>query len=173
MAVSSAQRHFCIFPDSVTTVPDSSTVGAVWIDQDPIYGEYDPFYQLAIRGNVVETLGWRFTQIFPYNEGGTQRSKHRRKILLREESYSMSRASANSLVAMYANYGTKYRLYDGENIYRVWFSMDPAGFKFHKALPSWWEGRMASNPPADEFLFYNYEIILDVLQVVTTTEGLT
>lgn len=174
MATFSLQRHFCIYPDAVTTVPDSTTTGAVWFDQDPIYGgQYDPSYQMDLRGSVTETLGWRFTQIFPYVENGVQKSRYRRKILVRDDSFSLARVTVNSLAALAVSAGTIYRFYDGENIFRVWFSVDPVGFKYHKSLPPWWEGRMLSNPPGNDYLYYNYEIILDVLEVKATSEGLT
>ena len=141
------------------------------MDQDPIYGSYS-FSDAEIRGQVVETLGWRFTQVFPYVEGTTEKSRYRRKLVIQDENV-MSRGTVIALASKYTALGTIYRFYDGENIFRVWFSMQPPGFVFSKAIVPWREGRILANPPVDSFLFYSYQITLEVFEVVSSVEGLT
>lgn len=179
MAIWDATRHFCLYPNSVTTIPDSATVGAVWLDIDPIYGSYDPFFEFNIRGRTVETQAGPVIQVFPYQEGATALSKYRRKIQVADASFPLTRSTVNSLAAMYHSLGTKYRFYDGENVFRVWFSQNPPGFKYRKALPPWreWATIQVSSPTlanslTDSYLFYSYEIVLDVFGISVTPEGL-
>lgn len=170
MAGFSVDRHFCIY-DDVSGTPNGTLSGEVWLDIDPRSGSYS-FGEFELRGQSIETIGWRFTQVFPYVEGSTERSRYQRKISIQDEN-TMSRGTAVALAGKYTALGIIYRFYDGENIFRVWFSMNPPGFVFSKAIVPWHEGRMLTNPPNDAYLFYSYQIVLDVLEVVSSPEGLT
>lgn len=171
MASYVAGLHFCVY-DDVAGTPNGSLSGEVWLDQDPLDGSYDPFSDYGLRGSVTETIGWRVIQVMPYVEGGVTKSSYRRRIVVADEN-TMTRPTVVALQAKSISLGTIYRFYDGENIFRVWFSVEPPGFVARRSERPWREGRLLTNPPAAGFLYYSYQITLEAFEVITTVEGLT
>jgi hypothetical protein len=165
MASYSEDLHFCIF-DDVSGTPNGTLSGEVWLDQDPIYGGYDPFHEFNIRGVQADTMDWRYTHIYPISSG----SDYVRKIKL-SDGPTMTRTTLVAIASKFNSLGTVYRFYDGESIFRVWFSNSPPGFVYHREHIPWREGILLTNPPASTYLYYRYEIVLEVISVVSTTEG--
>lgn len=152
-AVLRPEQHFAIF--STDTITPYLAVDATYLDQDPIYGEYDPQYEWVGRGSTTPTLGGVAIQDF----GSIQAD---RKIYIKESTFALSKASRDALEIKYAAQ-QEWNFTDGEEVFRVRFSRSPRGFKSWKNMVMWWDGMRVSSPPPASFVVYNYEILLLVV----------
>lgn len=125
--------------------------------QDPfVYGEYNPYYQWERRGSVLSCLYQVQVQDFGFD-------MQDRKILIRDPSKALKQTHVDALWAKCQQKDAEWYFTDGVHVFKV-------RFWFFDALPFqtlYGKGLQIDQPPPDRYVWYYYEIVLLVREVIS------
>jgi len=126
--------------------------------QDPVNGEYNPRYQWPRRGSILPCLSGVQIQDMGLD-------MQDRKILIRDN-YALKQSHVDALQAKYEQKGAEWYFTDGVYTFRVVI------WDFQPTLNTraWFKGLSLAedgDPPADRYIWYNYEMTLLVRGVIT------
>ncbi|MBN1253995.1 MAG: hypothetical protein JXA50_01810 [Deltaproteobacteria bacterium] len=125
--------------------------------QDPhVFGEYNPYYQWGRRGSIAPCLSGVQIQDMGFD-------MQDRKIIIRDPSKALKQTHVDALWAKCQQKNAEWYFTDGVHVFKVrfwYFDAPPFQSLYGKGLQE-------SQPPPDRYVWYSYEMILLVREVIS------